>query len=140
MQHDVILTALDDCIEESRWIAKGDITIEAFDYIGRLWPLYPGRHYRVDLALQQLDFEEPVVINETKGHAEQIDETFAHYLYGYVANNVLHVGDFKFDFSEYNVYDQYENKFIKFKADRINVEFLEDKSIIRPFSSTEIIF
>ena len=136
----MLFTAFDDYIEESRWIKKGDLIIEAFDSIGSLWPLFIGHHYIAELCLDQLEVDEPVVINETKGHAEQIDETFAHYLYGYVANNVLHVGDFKFDFSEYNVYDQYENKFIKFKADRINVEFLEDKSIIRPFSSTEIIF
>jgi len=69
------------------------------------------------------------------GRTEQIDETFAHYLYGYVENNIFYVGDFKFDFSRYNDYEQYENKFLKFKADRIYVEFIEEISTIKNYES-----
>jgi hypothetical protein len=126
MQNDVILEKMDDCIEESRWIRKGNLLLEAFDLTGSLWPLVPGKYYRVDLDLGQLDFDEPVIINKTDGNAEQIDETFAYYLYGYVKNNTFHVGDFKFDFSEYNDYDQFEGKYLKFKSDRIYVELLEE--------------
>ncbi len=126
MQNDVILEKMDDCIEESCWVRKGDIMIEAFDYIGGLWPLYAGKDYLVDLNLQQLDFDEPTVISETNGRVEQIDETFAHYLYGYVKNNIFHVGNFEFDFSRYNDNDQYEGKYLKFKADRVNVDFLKE--------------
>ncbi len=116
---------MDEHIEESAWIRKGNLLIEAFDLMGNLWPLHIGCFYLVDLDLQQLDFEEPIIINETIGKAEQIDETFAYYLYGYVKNNIFHVGDFVFDFLKYNDYEQYENKFLKFRADRINIEFLE---------------
>lgn len=128
MQNDVILEKMDDCIEESCWVRKGDVSIEAFDYMGRLWPLYLGEKYLVELKLQQLDFDEPVVINETNGKAEKIDDTFAYFLYGCVKDNIFHVGEFQFDFSRYNDYDQYEGKYIKFKSDRINVEFLKELS------------
>jgi len=126
MQNNVILSAFDDCIEESRWIKKGNIIIEAFDSIGSLWPVSLGHHYVADLDLDQLEVDDPVMISETNGRVEQIDETFAHYLYGYVKNSIFHVGDFKFDFTKYNDYEQYDGKYIKFKADRINVEFLEE--------------
>jgi len=126
MQNDVILERMDDCEEESLWICKGDITIEAFDYMGSLWPLHPGRKYLVDLDLQQLDFDDPEIIDKTNGAAEKIGVTFAYYLYGHVNNNIFHVGDFEFDFSRYNDYDQYEGKYLKFKADRVNVEFLKE--------------
>jgi len=126
MQNDVVLEKMDDCIEESCWVRKGNIIIEAFDYIGSLWPLFLGKKYLVELKLQQLDLDKPVVISEINGKVEQIDETFAHYLYGYVKNNIFHVGEFEFDFSKYNDYDQYEGKYLKFKADRINVEFLKE--------------
>lgn len=126
MQNDVILEKMDDCIEESCWLRKGTITIETFDYVGKLWPLITGRCYRVDLDLGQLDFEDPIIIYETIGRAEQINDTFAHYLYGYVKNNIFHVGEFAFDFEKYNDYGQYENKFLKFKADRIYAEFIEE--------------
>jgi len=43
-----------------------------------------------------------------------------------VKNNIFYVGDFKFDFEEFNDYGQFEDKYIKFIADRINVEFLEE--------------
>lgn len=126
MQNDVILERMDDCEEVSRWVRTGDITIEAFDYIGRLWPLFLGRKYLVELRLQQLDFEEPAVISKTNELAEKIGVTFAYYLYGYVKNNMFHVGEFRFDFSRYNDYNQYEGKYLKFKADRVNVEFLKE--------------
>lgn len=129
MQNDVVLTAFDDCVEESRWIKKGDIIIEAFDSIGSLWPVSLGHHYVAELDLDQLEVDDPVVISETNGRAEQIDETFAHYLYGYVKNNIFYVGEFKFDFSEYKDVGQYEGKFIKFKVDRVNVEFLSVRSL-----------
>lgn len=126
MQNHVILKSFDDYIEESRWIKKGNIVIETFDYLGSLWPLSLGHHYVVDLDLEQLDFDEPVVINETHGIVEQIAETFAYYLYGYVKNNIFYVGGFQFNFSIYNAHDQYECKYLKFKADRVNVEFLKE--------------
>lgn len=126
MQNDVILYSLDDCIEESRWLKKGDLIIEFFDHTGQLYPLKVGNKYKVDLELSQLDFEEPKIIYNTEGKIEQINETFAHYLYGYVENNIFHVGEFKFNFSEYNDYAQYEGKYLKFKADRINVDFLKE--------------
>lgn len=60
------------------------------------------------------------------GWLEKIGVTFIFsYLYGYVKSNIFHVGEFKFDFSIYNDYDQYEGKHLKFKADQINVEFLK---------------
>lgn len=126
MQNDVILERMDDCEEESRWIRKGDITIEAFDYMGSLWPLHPGRNYLVDLNLQQLDFDEPIVISKINEMVEKIGVTFGYYLYGHVKNNMFYVGEFQFDFSRYNDYDQYQGKYLKFKADRINVEFLKE--------------
>jgi len=67
MQNDVILEKMDDCIEESCWLRKGDVLFEGFDLTGALWPLFPGRHYRVDLDLGQLDYDDPIVINETEG-------------------------------------------------------------------------
>ncbi len=126
MQNYVTLKALDDCIEESRWIQKGNITIEAFDYMGSLWPLNIYRKYLVDLELQQLDFDEPILIDTLDGKAEKIDETFGYYLYGYVKDNIFYVGEFEFDFSRYNDYGQYENRHLKFKSDRINIEFLKE--------------
>lgn len=126
MQNHVTLIAFDDCIEESRWIKKGSIAIETFDSIGSLWPVQLEHNYLVDLDLDQLDVDDPIVISETNARAEQIDKTFAYYLYGYVKNNIFHVGEFQFDFSMYNDYDQYEGKYLKFKADRINVEFLKE--------------
>ena len=126
MQNDVMLTKLDESIEESRFINKGNISIETFDHTGKIYPLHINGCYVVDLELSQFDFEEPDIIHMTQGKVEQIDDTFAHYLYGYVKNNIFHVGDFQFDFSEYNDFNQYEGKYLKFKADRVNIEFLKE--------------
>ncbi len=57
MQKDVILIAFDDYIEETRWIKKGIILIEAFDSIGSLWPVHTGYHYVANFDLDQLDFD-----------------------------------------------------------------------------------
>lgn len=126
MQNYVTLTRLDESIEESRFVKKGDIVVETFDHTGKIYPLHINSHYMVDLELRQFDFEEPEIIHVIQGKVEQIDETFAHYLYGYVKNNIFYVGEFQFDFTEYNDYDQYEGKYLKFKTDRVNVEFLKE--------------
>ncbi len=126
MQNYVTLIDLDESIEESRFIQKSNIVIETFDHTGKIYPLHINGHYLVDLELRQFDFAEPEIISCAQNKVEQIGESFAHYLYGYVENNIFHVGGFLFDFSEYNDYDQYEGKYLKFKADRINVEFLKE--------------
>lgn len=128
MQDDVILLSLDINIEESCLVRKGNMIIRCFDYLGKLWPLYVGKKYLVDLELEQLDYTTPEIIHKTDAKIEQVNRTFAHYLYGYVKNNVFTVGDFKFDFEEFNDSYQYEDKYIKFLADRINVTFLKELS------------
>jgi len=126
MQDDVTLIRLDENIEESRWIKKGNMEIECFDYRGELWPLFEGKKYRVIFELQQLDYVEPEIIRKIETRFENIDNTFAYYLYGYVADNILHVGNFRFNFEEFNDYEQYDDKYIKFLSDRINVTFLKE--------------
>lgn len=125
MQSYVKLVYLDDNLEESRFIKKGNTIIEAFDYMGKLWPLSVGEEYKVNLELQQLDFHEIEILSNKVNKIIQINGSYEHHLYGFVKNNIFRVESFNFDFEKYNDYYQYNNKYIKFIADRINVEFLE---------------
>jgi hypothetical protein len=126
MRTHVTLISLDQSFEESRFIKRGNTVIEAFDYMGKLWPLYEGKTYQVELELEQLDPQEPEIIHKTEPKLQKIDDTYEYHLYGYVEENIFYVGEFKFDFKEYNDYGKYNNKYIKFIVDRINVEFLQE--------------
>ena len=74
----------------------------------------------------QLDYEEPEIQTYNRNMAERINDTFFHNLYGRVENGIFIVGNFKFEWEDFEEDPMYENKFVKLHVTRVIVDFLEE--------------
>ena len=91
-----------------------------------MYPLHFGKKYKVELVLVQLDYEEPEIQSFDHNEAKQIRNTFFYDLYGRVENGIFIVGNFRFEWEEFEDNPLYENKFVKLHVTRIIVDFLEE--------------
>ncbi len=116
----------DKGIEELCILEINNQRLQVFDSWGNMHPLYFGKKYKVELILVQLDYEEPEIQNFDHNEAKQIGSTFFYDLYGRVENGIFIVGNFKFEWEDFEEDPMYENKFVKLHVDRIIVDFLEE--------------
>lgn len=116
----------DKGIEELRILRIGEQELQVFDSWGSMYPLHFGKKYKVELIPVQLDYEEPEIQSVDYNVAKQIRNTFFYDLFGRVENGIFIVGNFKFEWDEFENNPTYENKFVKLHVTRIIVDFLEE--------------